>query len=200
MEEASPLLQLPMLAFALGLALSVPYTVTLFRASLQYSLFAQQVVKLLMADNLERALKLSHAIDVPLTIATREALELARGGVGDLVATQGDYRSASADFSEPTVTAVLRARYEQSLRRSTASWNVWRALAALGCLSFLGGLIPLRLGLSAAPPSTALCALGALALAGLVRKDLGHHRGVREAFDTMAPALFTRAVQAQQPR
>jgi hypothetical protein len=120
--------------------------------------------------------------------------------VGDLVATQGDYRSASADFSEPTVTAVLRARYEQSLHRTTASWNAWRALAALGGLSFLGGLIPLRLGLSAAPPTTALCAIGALAIAGLIRKDLSHQRGVREAFEAMAPALFTRAVQAQQPR
>jgi hypothetical protein len=115
-----------------------------------------QLRKLIHAGNPERAVKLCHAIDAPVTIVARAGLEAARSGSAEPVDPAG-YRDAGAMAPAAAARAAMDAARTSAGARIASGFLEARVVGVLACLG--GGLVGARGGDGATP---------ALAVTGLI--------------------------------
>lgn len=111
----------------------------LFSAAINTEALGAQFEKLLRANNLERAIKLSRAANHPVLQASRTVLEALDRGVSPAPADPADYRSAAVDRSPVAVLSTLRALYDARYAEATATWWMSRLASVLGALLVLAG-------------------------------------------------------------
>lgn len=174
----------PWFTLIVGALLAAVYLVQALRRSLNTDALAVVMRKLLIARNLDRALKLcSAAPDAPHLAAVRAALEACRIGV-----PQGDpdagYRDATVLTSE-RVLAPVRAAYDAAFEALFRSLRLTRiaAGAALPPLFVTIGAWPRVLG-SGTPAAGAAAVL--VMLAWGLRVDLSVARARTQLFDALA--------------
>ncbi|MDP3274644.1 MAG: hypothetical protein Q8Q09_05570 [Deltaproteobacteria bacterium] len=174
--------------------LTLPYFVWLITSRVNTQMLGVQLIKLMQANNLDRAIKLLHAFESPLATAMRVVFFALRDGLPMQVSGDADYRSpgalASPKHTLERLRSLCNATFAQA--RSTkkglriVSWIAVPVLLVSVALSVLVTFDGAALGITVA---------GSLWLLNVARLDWQSKRDVIALFEQITPAILATASQ-----
>ncbi len=186
LSNASPW---PAALLALGVLMVLPYLVLGIRAWLDPASLAVVIEKLFVAGNVDRAKRLTEAVDhLPLLTAVREVLVACRGGLLPHDDASG-YRDPSAASFEAQF-ASLRARYDATFTRVARPLRMTRWLALAGALPLVAApLATLTLAWDGAAPMwiVAVAPLGFVMLFAAVYREVRVAQSRAWLFERLRP-------------